>query len=114
MKESAILEDLEKIAGQHKIRITVANLKKYAYFMKSGLCRVRGEYRVILDKHLHLSEKIDVLIDALQHFDVEAAPLDPVVRRLLEKKHLSGQPELFHPGTQAHSEAAVNPAVLPQ
>ena len=108
MKESAILEDLEKIAGQHKIRITTANLKKYGYFMKSGLCRVRGEYRVILDKHLHLSEKIDVLIDALQHFDVEAAPLDPVVRRLLEKKPQSEQPELFHPGTKKHSEAAVN------
>ncbi len=108
MKESAILEDLEKIAGQHKIRITTANLKKYAYFMKSGLCRVRGEYRVILDKHLHLSEKIDVLIDALQHFDVEAAPLDPIVRRLLEKKPQSEQSELFHPGTKTHSEAAVN------
>jgi len=108
MKESAIFEDLEKIAVQHDIRITTANLKKYAYYMKSGLCRVRGEYRVILDKHLHLSEKIDVLIDALQHFDVEAAPLDPILRRLLEKKHQSAQPELFHPGTKTHSEAAVN------
>jgi hypothetical protein len=95
MKESAILEDLEKLAGQHEIRITTANLKKYAYYMKSGFCRVRGEYRIIFDKHLHLSEKIDVLIDALQHFDCDTAELDPAVRRLLEKKTRAGQPALF-------------------
>ena len=115
MKESAILEELEKLAVQHEIRITIANLKKYAYYMKSGLCRVRGEYRVILDRHLHLSEKIDVLIDALQHFNVDAAPLDPVVRRLLEKRTRAGQPALFHPGTAApHGELTVNQAGSPQ
>lgn len=100
MKESAIFEDLEKIAGRHEIRITTANLKKYAYYMKSGLCRVRGEYRIILDKHLHLSEKIDVVIDALQHFSVETVSLDPAVRRLLERKARAGQPALFRSGAE--------------
>ncbi len=108
MKESVIFEDLEKIAGEHNIRITTANLKKYAYYMKSGLCRVRGEYRIILDKHLHLSEKIDVLIDALQHFSVETVALDPAVRRLLEKKKRAGQPALFHAGVM--EEAGVTEA----
>ncbi|MBN2106702.1 MAG: hypothetical protein JW832_04690 [Deltaproteobacteria bacterium] len=110
MKESLIFEDLEKIAVQHDIRITTANLKKYAYYMKSGLCRVRGEYRLIIDKHLHLSEKIDVMIDALQHFDVEASSLDPAVRRLLEKKTKDGRQGLFHPETAATGESMVTQA----
>ena len=96
MKESALFEDLEKLAGHHKIRITTANLKKYAYYMKGGLCRVRGEYRIILDRHLHLSEKIDVLIEALQNFSMESVPVDPAVRRLLDKKSRAGQPALAY------------------
>jgi hypothetical protein len=112
MKESVIFEDLEKIAGQHAIRITTANLKKHAYYIKSGLCRVRGEYRIILDRHLHLSEKIDVLIDALQHFSVETVALDPVVRRLLEKKTRAGQPALFDSGMM--EESVITEAGLPQ
>lgn len=104
MKESAIFEDLEKLATEHSIRITTANLKKYAYYIKSGMCRVRGEYRIILDKHLHLSEKIDVLIDALQNFELDTAAIDPAVRRLLEKKTRAGQPALFHPKKKPHKE----------
>jgi hypothetical protein len=114
MKESEIFEDLEQLAGQHKIRITTANLKKYAYYMKSGLCWVRGEYRIILDKHLHLSEKIDVMIDALQHFNTEATTLDPVVRRLLEKKARAGQPALFQTEIKAPAELTSGQAAAPQ
>ena len=86
MKESLLLEELEQVAARHNIRISSANLKKYAYYIQSGMCRVRGEYRIIIDKHLHLSEKIDVLIDALQAFEIETATLNPVLQKLFKRK----------------------------
>ncbi len=86
MKESAILEDLEKVAEKLQIKVSSVNMRKYSYGIKSGLCRVNGEHRIIIDKHLHLSEKIDVLIDALQTFDMDSESLDPVIRKLFEKK----------------------------
>lgn len=86
MKESGVFEDLEKIAEQNNVKICNVNLKKYAYYIKSGMCKVRGEHRVILDKHLHLSEKIDVLIDSLQTFKVNTEALNPYLKRLFEKK----------------------------
>lgn len=89
MKESALLEELEQLAARHNIRISSANLKKYAYCIQSGMCRVRGEYRIILDKHLHLSEKIDVLIDALQTFDIDPMSLNPALQKLFKKKALT-------------------------
>ncbi|MCP4717202.1 MAG: hypothetical protein GY868_18930, partial [Deltaproteobacteria bacterium] len=46
-----------------------------------------GEYRVIIDKHLHLSEKIDVLIDALQNFSMDLSAVDPQIKKMLEKKN---------------------------
>lgn len=86
MKESLVMKDLEILADRLDIAVNSVNLRKYSYGIKSGLCRVNGSYRVILDKHLHLSEKIDVLVDALQEFDVTTDDLDPHVQRLLQKK----------------------------
>jgi len=86
MKESSVMQDLESLADRLDIVVNSVNLRKYSYGIKSGLCRVNGSYRVILDKHLHLSEKIDVLVDALQEFDVTTDDLDPHLQRLLRKK----------------------------
>lgn len=86
MKESAILQNLEEIAEQLNIKVCSVNLKQYSHCIKSGLCRVRGEYRVIVDKHLNLSEKIDVLIEALQEFDATALSIHPKIRKLIVKK----------------------------
>jgi hypothetical protein len=90
MKESIVFEDLEHIAEKNNIKICTVNLKKYAFGIKSGLCKVRGDYRVILDKHLHLSEKIDVLIDALQTAAVDTEEMPPYLKRLFQKKTLPG------------------------
>jgi len=88
MKESSLIKDLESLADRLDIAVNSVNFRKYSYGIKSGLCRVNGNYRVILDKHLHLSEKIDVLVDALQEFDVKTDDLDPHLQRLLRKKTL--------------------------
>lgn len=89
MKESLVMKDLESLADRLDIVVNSANLRKYSYGIKSGLCRVNGAYRVILDKHLHLSEKIDVLVDALQELDISTDDLDPYLQRLLRKKTIS-------------------------
>jgi len=86
MKESSVMQDLESLADRLDIVVNSVNLRKYSYGIKSGLCRVNGSYRVILDKHLHLSEKIDVLVDALQEMEITTDDLDPHLQRLLRKK----------------------------
>ena len=88
MKESLVMKDLESLAEGLDIAVNSVNLRKYSYGIKSGLCRVNGDYRVILDKHLHLSEKIDVLVDALQEMEITTDDLDPHLQRLLRKKSL--------------------------
>ncbi len=89
MRESLVMKDLEVLAEELDIAVNSVNMRKYSYGIKSGLCRVNGDYRVILDKHLHLSEKIDVLVDALQERDVITDNLDPHLKRLLKKKTVS-------------------------
>lgn len=89
MKESLVMKDLESLAEGLDIAVNSVNLRKYSYGIKSGLCRVNGDYRVILDKHLHLSEKIDVLVDALQEMEITTDALDPHLQRLLRKKSVN-------------------------
>ncbi len=89
MRESLLMKDLESLAEGLEIAINSVNMRKYSHGTKSGLCRVNGDYRVILDKHLHLSEKIDVLVDALQEREITTDNLDPHLQRLLRKKAAS-------------------------
>ena len=86
MKESAIFQELEEIAEKLNLKVCSVNLKKYSYGIKSGLCRVGDEYRVIIDKHLHVSEKVDVLIEALQKFDIDTDSINPDIKRLIKKR----------------------------
>jgi tRNA U34 2-thiouridine synthase MnmA/TrmU len=88
MKESAILQHLEEIAEKLNIKVHYVNLKKDYYNSKSGLCKVKGDFRIIADKHIHLSEKIDVLIEALREFDIDTLYIHPYVRKLFEKKNI--------------------------
>ena len=85
MKESELLQHLEELAEKLHIKICSVHLKKDSYTTRSGLCKVRGRYKIIIDQNLHLSEKIDVLVDALQHFEVPAEDLHPTVRKLLAR-----------------------------
>lgn len=98
MKESALYETLQELARCNSIRVSSVNMRKQiSYGVRGGHCRVRDEYRIIIDKHLHLSEKIDILIEALQHLPVDTSGADPAVARLLggSQAHGPAQGELF-------------------
>ena len=56
MKESTIMQHLEEVAEKLNIKVQPVSLRKYAYGMKSGLCKVNGEHRIIMDKHLQMIE----------------------------------------------------------
>lgn len=82
MKESALFEKLKQTAETLNVEVQTVNLRKYIFNVKGGLCMVNGKHRIILDKGLHLSEKIDVLSSALQKLDTGSATLDPDIQKL--------------------------------
>ncbi len=85
MKESDLLEKLKETAKNLNVEIQTVNLRKYIYNVKGGLCMVNGQYRIIVDKGLYLSEKIDVVSSALQKIDTGAVELDPEIQKLFFK-----------------------------
>lgn len=81
MKPEAMLELLEAVAAQLSIKVSYEPLQ--ASVGHGGLCRVKGQYRVIIDKRAIGDERVTTLANALSGFDTEALPMPKPVRALL-------------------------------
>lgn len=84
MKREKMLEELEKAADSLRLKVVTERLSKDA--VPGGLCRVRGEYRVLIDRHATLDDRIGVLLDALARFSTEKIYVSPEVRDAIEQR----------------------------
>src|ERR1043166_6768156 len=65
MKPEVVLELLEATAEQLKVRVSYEPLQTSV--VHGGLCRVKGEYRIIVDKRASAQERVTTLATALGH-----------------------------------------------
>ena len=86
MNETMILQNLEAIAEKLSIKVQYENLRKRHIFSKGGLYRLREDKVVIIESTLNLSEKINILADALSQFNLEDIYMPPAVRKILASK----------------------------
>jgi hypothetical protein len=86
MNETTILQNLEAIAEKLDVKVNYENLRKRHVFSKGGFCRLKEDKIVIIDNTLNLSDKIDVLADALSQLDLEDIYMPPAVRKILDRK----------------------------
>jgi hypothetical protein len=84
MKAEAMLEELERAAETLEVRVTYETLTADAT-LSGGLCKVKGQWRVILDRRASPSEKVSMLAQALARFDLERVFLSPEVREVVER-----------------------------
>jgi hypothetical protein len=63
MKPEVVLELLEAAAEQLKVRVSYEPLQTSV--VHGGLCRVKGEYRIIIDKRASAEERVTTLATAL-------------------------------------------------
>lgn len=80
--------ELESAAARLSIQVLHEKLSG----TRSGLCRLHGQYLLFIDKRLKTEEQIEVLLVALSRFPLEALPLLPRVRELLEEYRVEGRP----------------------
>jgi len=84
MNDEILLSYLEELAERVEILVRDENINIEESFSAGGLCRVEGQYILILNSKTTVSEKIQVMIKALQHFDLNDIYVKPVLRELLE------------------------------
>ena len=77
------LQELEHLAIQLGVRVSYDAMTGLSQG-GGGLCKVRGEWRIIMDKRLKAAERMQVISDALRsRFDTEAHFVSPRVRSML-------------------------------
>jgi hypothetical protein len=87
MKPEVVLELLEAAAEQLKVRVSYEPLQSSV--VHGGLCRVKGEYRIIVDKRASAEERVTTLATALAQVLKQpgatdtAIELPPKVREVL-------------------------------
>jgi len=81
MKPDVLLELLEAAADQLGIKVSYEALQSSVG--NGGLCRVKGTYRIIIDKRATSEERVATLATALSTFDTSNLELPAKVREVL-------------------------------
>ena len=79
MTNNQILQELEALAARLCIPLDYEEGD-----MRGGLCRVAGQPRIIICQELSLSERINILCQALRRLPIENVFVLPQIRMLLE------------------------------
>ena len=85
MNDAVLLNQLEELANTLGIAIRYENINVENSPGMGGLCRMKGEYVLIVHSRLTVREKIRVVTRALRQFDLNEIYVRPVLRELLEK-----------------------------
>ena len=83
MKMEPVLSDLESAAEKLGVKVSYEVLTETVG--GGGLCKVKGAYRVIVDKRATTGEKAVTLAKALAALDTEGVFLTPAARDLVDK-----------------------------
>ena len=84
MNEEVLLNQLEELAEKLGILVRDENINIEESSSSGGLCRIEGQYVIILHSKASVKEKIQVMITALQQFDLRDMYIKPVIRELLD------------------------------
>ena len=85
MRNSKVLMELEALAEKLGIQVIQEKLPK----TKSGLCRLRNQYMLFIERNLEEDEKVQVMAVALSRFPLDNTQMLPEIRKsvvfILEK-----------------------------
>ena len=85
INDEVLLSYLEELAEKLEILVRDENINIEESSSSGGLCRIEGQYVIILHSKASVKEKIQVMITALQQFDLRDMYIKPVIRELLEE-----------------------------
>ena len=83
MKPDQTYQELIELAEKFEITVSEQNFQKSIIKATSGFCIVKEQKRFIIDKHLTIHKKIDVLASYLSTLPHESIYIIPALREVL-------------------------------
>ena len=87
MKPTELYQYLKDLATKLDIAVSEQNLRVTGVNAKSGLCIVHGKQIFIMDKHLSVRDKVEILTDCLRQIPLDDIYIMPAIRKLLGIDH---------------------------
>jgi hypothetical protein len=84
LKPEKLYQELKDLAGKLGITVSEQNFRNTGIHVKSGHCKVKEIDHCIINKHLKLNKKIEVMGECLSLFPHESVYTVPAVREFLE------------------------------
>lgn len=100
MKPEQITEALEQAAAQVGVRVRYEAMTGDSAGA-GGLCKIHGEWTVIMDRKAPPSDRAAMLVEALSEFDVDSIYLPPEIRQVLARRRAVTQATLAVPAGDA-------------
>jgi hypothetical protein len=83
MKPEQLTHALEKAALELGVKVRYESLAGSGVSTGGGLCKVRGEWWVMIDKKAHPADRASILADALARFETDALDLPGPAQEML-------------------------------
>lgn len=109
MKADQLLEELKLLAEKLGIEVSEQNFRTTGISVKSGFCKVKGNHHFLIDKHLKLSKKVEVLAEYLAQLPMETVFMVPALREYLELYRAKTTPADSKKGNQPEELSSDNP-----
>ena len=85
MDDYATMALLEELAYRLGIQIRYEKIKDEESRSSGGLCRLKEKEVILVDSRAKTKDKIQTLVEALRHFDLDNIYVRPAIRELLER-----------------------------
>ncbi len=85
MTPTQLYDHLKELAAKLDITVAEQNMRVTGVNAKSGLCIVKEQKMFIMDKHLNVREKNEVLAECLRNLPLDDIYVMPGVRKYLDK-----------------------------
>jgi hypothetical protein len=83
VSDEFLLDQLEELADKLGIKVRYESVNLEESSSAGGLCRLKGEYVLIIQAQAPVKEKIQVMTEVLKRFPLGDIYIRPVIRELL-------------------------------
>ena len=85
MEYGKVLEYLEDLALKLGVEVVYEKLENRDFLATGGLCKVKGKYKIFIDRSEAVERRIEILSRALSCFNREDIYILPYIREILQK-----------------------------
>lgn len=83
MDDNTLLHQLEELAENLQVEVRYESFKGEGAFSTGGLCKLKGEYLLIINSKAGVREKAEAIAGALRRFDLSQVYLRPGLREFM-------------------------------